>query len=299
MQIINDEKELYTYYADQILQQTRIVISVNEVAEEKRDAIASGIKELLAAEIIRHAYDELRARGVSEQLLDGPTLRTSLKGLPLSERDRTALEAQTRRLAVELRRQQDDGGGTDNGDQQRSPEQTPTRTIHQALEGGGCICAASWGYGTFLSLASLNPLPTPPPGRNFLIIAIALHVDNIWGATPTGDLLRLIVEPGAAFGLGPNEMLVGLASEVDWAKEIWAWNLCRGRIASVQQNGRNDVASYMLLNNGCNGAHTIVFSKPQFFGVWADVNHLDLSLFWTLFGGKRLTFTWVAQGDFP
>ncbi len=90
-------------------------------------------------------------------------------------------------------------------------------------------------------------------------------------------------------------MLVGLATEVDWAKEIYAWNFCLGKIASVHQNQRNPTPSYMMLQKGCGGTDTIVFTKPQFWGVWADVGGFDYHLFWPLFGGKRLTFTWLLD----
>jgi hypothetical protein len=33
------------------------------------------------------------------------------------------------------------------------------------------------------------------------------------------DVLRLDVKDGASFGLGPNQMLLCLATEVDWAKD--------------------------------------------------------------------------------
>ena len=108
-------------------------------------------------------------------------------------------------------------------------------------------------------------------------------------------MLRLVIEPGAQFGLRAGQMLVGLATTVSWAKEIYAWNLCRGKLASVHQDSANSVPSYMLLEQGCEGADTIIFTKPQFGGVWADVSNFDFIQFWSKFSGMRLTFTWIAD----
>ncbi len=146
-----------------------------------------------------------------------------------------------------------------------------------------------------MPLSGLNPLPSPAAGSNFITLAIILFVNNIWGKTFSGDLLKLQVDPGAPFGIASDEMQVGLATQVSWAKEIYAWNASRGKLASVKQNGPNLTPSFMLLKQGCDGAQTIVFTKPQRFGVWADVANFDPALFWTVFGGRRLTFTWLTD----
>ena len=311
LNIIEDEKQFYREYIKQLREQTKVAISIHGISDEHRIEIENGLREFLAAEVIKQAHDELRARGVSEEFLDKGDFRSSLKGLPLPEKDRRILEAKVRQLALRMRLPRDggDGGGNgpDPGDGVEPPRRAwrpPSGTISQTLGDESCICVAPRGNPGFLenppghenSLSGVNPLPALPAGKDFMNIFVLL-----WGWTPTlfsgpyygpvGALL-LRVEPGAPFGIGPSQMQVGLASEVQWAKEIFAWNLCEGKLASVQQNGPNSTPRFMLLTNECHGADTIVFAKPQLGGVWGDVANFEVTLFWTVFGGRRLTFTW-------
>jgi hypothetical protein len=147
--------------------------------------------------------------------------------------------------------------------------------------------------GTTISLSGVRTalVTTPPP----VTLAVILQIVNFWGRVNSGDFLSLKVELGASFGIAPNQMQVGLASAVGWAKEIYAWNLCMGKLASVHQDGPNPTPSFMMLMNECGGADTIVFTKPQLGGVWADVSNFNPSEFWSVFGGMRLTFTWVGD----
>jgi len=246
--------------------------------------------------MVRGAYERLRARGVSNDVLDETGLRSSLDGMPLPEADRTILEAKIRLLARRMRRPQDGAEGSADpgeGSGGSPPKTPPSGVIHQAshVSGDICICMASRMPGTTQSLAGFNP-PLTTPG-NPRPIGVFFQVDTILGRLASGDGLRLIVEDGAP--LGANQMLVGLASAVAWAKEIYSWNLCRGRLASVHQSGPNMTPSFMLLERGCDGAHTLVFTKPQLGGIWADVANFDPSLFWSVFGGRRLTFTWMVD----
>jgi hypothetical protein len=304
LRVTTDEKGFYEEYRNLLSEQSKIAVSIHDVPDEDRVQIENALQELLAAEVIKQAHDQLRARGVSDEFLDESNLRSSLSGLPLSESDRSILEAKVRLLARRMRQHQQDprylqieGGGYEDGTERPPPKRPPLGTIQQASFAPGhiCICMATGVPGTVQSLSGNNPLPAPPPGRNFLTIAVFLTVNTILGPRFSGDTLRLIVEPGAPFGIGPSEMQVGLASTVTWAKEIYAWNLCRGKVASVSQSGPNTTPSFMLLTRGCNGADTIVFTKPQFLGIWADVANFDFTLFWTVFGGRRLTFTWLTD----
>lgn len=305
LDIIGHERELYRFYTDQLREQSRIAISISDAPEEDRLQIENGIQELFTAEAIKLAHDQLRARGVSNDFLDESGLRSSLEGLPLPGRDHSILEAKVRLLARTMMLPRDGDGGIDVGDGEdpgddpgrRPHKRSPLGTIKQASHQSGhtCICMATGIPGTTQSLSGVNPLPSPPAGQTSITIAVFLFVSTIFGSKFSGDALRLVVEPGAGFGVGPGQMLVGLATTVNWAKEIYAWNLCRGKLASVHQSGPNTTPSFMLLTRGCDGADTIIFTKPQFGGVWADVANFDFTLFWTVFGGRRLTFTWITD----
>lgn len=111
------------------------------------------------------------------------------------------------------------------------------------------------------------------------------------------DAARLLLQDGSTFDppIPKNQMLVGLANDTDWAKEIWAENLCSGRLGSVQQDGTNSVPRRMLLQQpDCTeGADTVVFRKPGFLGIWEDVAHFPPELFWQAFGGTCGDYTWV------
>jgi hypothetical protein len=94
-----------------------------------------------------------------------------------------------------------------------------------------------------------------------------------------------------------NQALIGLANQTDWAKEIWVENLCAGRTASVFQSGTNSAPNRMRLDQAeCwQGADTIVFRKPGFWGIWHDVGHFPPGLFWQAFGGTWADFSWVVD----
>jgi hypothetical protein len=95
----------------------------------------------------------------------------------------------------------------------------------------------------------------------------------------------------------PDQVLIRLANATDWAKEIWAFNLCSGRLGSVFQEDPNSTPRSMLLSRAScrEGADSIVFRKPGFFGIWHDVGHFDSGSFWSTFGGTVATFTWTVD----
>jgi len=308
VRVVRDDRELYAEYTHLLGDQAQLPITVKEgegLSDRDMEQIEQALRGLLAAELVKQGHDQLRASGVSEELLDERDLRSSLDGVPLPERDQRILEAKVRHLARQMMPPREpNGGGPDGPDGGDGDEEPPTRrpvrrwgSIMQASHDPGhvCICLATGIPGTTQSLSSVNPLPAPPPGTNVVIIAVALSVINVTGPTFSGDTLRLTVEPGAQFGIGSGQMQVGLASAVSWAKEIYAWNLCRGRLATLHQPGPSTTPTFMTLTRDCDGADTIVFRKPQFGGVWADVGNFDFTLFWTVFNGRRLTFTWLTD----
>jgi hypothetical protein len=117
------------------------------------------------------------------------------------------------------------------------------------------------------------------------------------------NMARVIVADGATFSppVSMTEALIGLANATSWDKEIWADNLCSGRIGSVFQAGTNATARRMLLQQAVcrEGADTVVFRKPGFFGIWHDVGHFPPGSgpggFWRFFGGTVADFTWVVD----
>jgi hypothetical protein len=129
----------------------------------------------------------------------------------------------------------------------------------------------------------------PPGGRSFWRIGV------LFDSAPFNEG-RLIVRDGSTFNppVRKDQALVGLANATDWAKEIWADNLCSGRIGSVFQEGTNATPRRMLLDRAVcrEGADTIVFRKPGFFGIWHDVGHFASERFWEAFGGTWGDYTW-------
>jgi hypothetical protein len=298
--VVKDDKEFYAQYRNALREQSRLAISIHNIPRRRGDRIQSAIQDLFSAEVIRLAHDTLQARGVSESVLSETRLRSSLDGASLPAKDRRILEAKIRQLARQTMvpgRRANGGRDPEDPDGDTKPptkQHTDSGTIQQASHTAGqtCICMATGVPGETQDLSGLNPLPAPPAGQNFLTIGV-VFTHPVYGVIT--DTLRLTIEDGAPFGLGASDMLVGLASEVDWAKEIVSWNLSRGRLASVFQAQTNASPNFMQLKRECNGADTILFNKPGFLGVWGTRANFDFQLFWTVFGGKRLTFTWVTD----
>ncbi len=107
------------------------------------------------------------------------------------------------------------------------------------------------------------------------------------------DVIRwdVAVEPA----LGPSEAMIGLASKVAWAKELVTFNYCCGRGVTVHQSGYSADPRYIRIQPGCDGTHTILFRKPKAFGWWWDMYWFDPGRFWEFFGGRWMTFTWLAD----
>lgn len=96
--------------------------------------------------------------------------------------------------------------------------------------------------------------------------------------------------------LGPNEMIVGLRIDTDWAKEIEGYNFCYGRQSAVFQGQPSGVPTEMLIRKpGCGSGYvdTIHFRRPGFLGIWGAVAYPNPDNFWAAAGGYRLTFRWL------
>lgn len=299
LSVVENEKEFYAQYRNTLREQSRLPISIHNVSDQPGDPIQDAVQNLFSAEVIKLAHDTLRTRGINEDLLDETDLRSSLDKTSLPAEDRRILEAKIRQLArqtVPPRRRANGGADPEDpdGDTRPPARHAELGRIQQASHTAGhtCICMATGVPGFTQDLSGLNPLPAPPAGQNFVTIAVIL-VHPLWGNVMAA--LELKIEDGVPFGLGSSDMLVGLASKVDWAKEIVSWNLCRGQLASVFQAQASGSPNFMQLERGCDGADTILFRMPSFFGIWGTVGNFDFQLFWTVFGGKRLTFTWIAD----
>jgi hypothetical protein len=109
------------------------------------------------------------------------------------------------------------------------------------------------------------------------------------------DNIRIRVEEDPS--LSGCQMQVGLASEVNWEKEIVGWHLCNGQVSSVTTKDANKGPNYMLLDKEvCDvGAATIILRKAKFLGVMTSMYVLDLTTIWPYFGGKKVTFTWAQD----
>lgn len=299
-----DEKEIFTQYTNLLAEQRRVAISVNGFPEEQQSAIEAAINEMVKGETIRLAHDRLRAAGVNERFLVNPAEHASLEGLSLNERDRLRLEAKIRQLVMRLNEPNLDKYDVEpdpgKGRPQRPHTDGGTGTVPQSLEGDDfCICVTGLMSmpGTEQYWGTIDPVPAPPSGKQYIRLLIALWIDTISGHIFSGDTLVLDIEDGAQYGLGSDDMQVGLSvwGTISWPKEIYAWHPCRGRIAAVTKTPGSFNPTYLLLKHSCDGADTIVFTKPQFLGIWADVGHYRISRFWRQFGGKRLTFTWITE----
>jgi hypothetical protein len=286
--IAENEAEIYRGYGSHLMKlpPATVTFSGLDLPVEEQRRISTAIRELLTAETIRREHALLRSQGVDGKLMDDGGLRTSLDDLGLPPEISKELAAKVRMLVPQPRPPKEGDGSTSR---QRLPLPDQVLSAEQPLN-AGCIKMATGVPGTTQSLSALKPLTQLPA-----TIAVLLMVNDIFGPVWSGDALRLRVESGSQFGIRPDQIQVGLASSVGWAKEIYAWSLVFGKLASVHQNGPNQTPSFMLLEKGCTGADTIVFTKPQFAGVWADVANFDVADFWTVFAGTKMTFIWIRD----
>jgi hypothetical protein len=285
--VIQDERDFYEKYMNHLREQTKLKFAIHGVPDEDKTQIEDALQELLTAEVINLERENLRARGVSDEFLNASDVRPTLPELPLPEKERTVLDAKIRRVARQLTSSRQAGGGPEEAGTERPPPAQPLVQFSHAWQSHDtmddtCICASTFP-GSYNSLSPLIPFPPNPPGRNYVIIACFLY------GLPRMNMLYLRVEPS---WVGPERMEVGLASEVEWHREIRAWHLCKETVASVQQPRPSNSPRVMILSKGCYGPHTLVFSD----GFW-NFSYLDDSQFWRVFGGKRLTFYWV-EGPF-
>jgi hypothetical protein len=256
----------------------RFELRTSGLDSEAAEAVRSRVVDLVQAwnnspraTEIRHESEEDGGKGDGGNG-DGP-IRVGLMG-PADPADRRDLERQVRAIVAEETR----------GDRAAS---------------AGCVCygylpaqelrvrpeESSWYDSAGVWQPELN-------GRPDWLVAVFLDVQG-WNAA------ALHVWDGSALSppVPRNQVLLGLANGTSWPKEIWADNLCSGRVASVYQETTNPIFRRMLLDapDCYAGVDTVVFRKPGLFGIWHEVCHFEPNDFWRAFGGTRCDFVWVKD----
>jgi hypothetical protein len=165
----------------------------------------------------------------------------------------------------------------------------PCVCVHVGLGGdriGGWFATPPW-----FASGAWTP-PPPATGRDFWRVGVLLD-----SAPFNTGVFTLRDGATANPPLARTETLIGLTNATSWAKQIWATNLCSGRVKSVFQRGTNAIAHQMpLIRLSCRqGIDTLEFSKPGFFGAWHDVGHIPPEEFWKHFGGTWAIFDWQVD----
>jgi hypothetical protein len=101
--VIENEREFYEKYTNHLREQTNLEVFIDNVPDEDETKIKEAVRELLVAEVVKLAHEKFRTSGVSDELLKDSRkdLRTTLRELPLPEKDQRIVEAKVRRLARE------------------------------------------------------------------------------------------------------------------------------------------------------------------------------------------------------
>lgn len=143
---------------------------------------------------------------------------------------------------------------------------------------------------------------------------IPLHISLIDALALNAGDLRLVVAPPSQedllvmriiqSSLPKNQVEVGLKSsaEVNWRKELSAWNFCKqSKINMVfTEDSERGPYGFKIEKSECKiGADTVVLSKGKFLNKIDDYYHLDPANLWNVLGGKRVFFTWVMDNGVP
>ena len=156
---------------------------------------------------------------------------------------------------------------------------------------------------------------TGPPGLAYPMLDWRLIDDGklpqTYGWAFTEDAFEVRVEDGTSMNLAANEMQITLVTRLTSQKEIIGWNSFFGYMSSktLATPGPFDGGiiyppdwdgtwrlSMRISKTTCSAtANTIVFVKAKALGILWPVYHLDPNNFWTLWGGKSVTITWLAD----
>jgi hypothetical protein len=194
------------------------------------------------------------------------------------------------------------GGGGDGGDGGGGGGGAPPgggATVGITPSGITNVCATAPPGGTELSLfdpppwkpgVDLSGWQGPRPGVDDWDITVFLDDAPF-------NIAHLLLESGGPMGLSRDQILLGLANETDWEKEIWTWNRCDGRALGVRRAGQIQAPQSIILNRRQGReTSTLVFRKPGFLGEWQDIGHFAPGdPFWNNFGQTIATFTWIVD----
>jgi hypothetical protein len=115
----------------------------------------------------------------------------------------------------------------------------------------------------------------------------------------SNDTAMVTVASGAPFALTPGQVLVRFGTQTAWDKELVAREFCGlGDIGRLFAPGGRTNPGSLLINRsfpGSPGADTLVFRKPGFLGWWIDSASFTVSSFWSAFGGRAITITWLSD----
>jgi hypothetical protein len=117
------------------------------------------------------------------------------------------------------------------------------------------------------------------------------------------DVLEVTVEEDPTLHFSSCNMRVVLKSDpsVTWAKSIVGWNyFTNSPVGEVKTSGSDHGPHEMIVSHGrCSaGAHTLLLRKSRtIFNVMTGLYTLYSDDLWTYWGGKKVTFTWLADDD--
>jgi hypothetical protein len=156
-----------------------------------------------------------------------------------------------------------------------------------SAEGASAMACVATSPGDFLSISTeIRDLVANPPADIDPNLPITILV-----LPPSGDVLTLEVFPSTSPALPPNEVRVGLATAVDWAKQIVAWTVCPPHHHQYVRRDSRGLARWMTVTRAEN-IDLLVFRKPKIFGIWFDIFHFAMPQFIDVFGGRFTRFTW-------
>jgi hypothetical protein len=160
--------------------------------------------------------------------------------------------------------------------------------------GGPAIAAAQ---GT--TVCAFSP-PGPAVNANTPLMTFPSATGSVqlfrWGSN---DVISVAVSATSPVPLTSGQVLVRFGTLTGWDKEVVAHEFCGlgdvGRLFA--RGGTTNPASLLLSRSfpGSPGADTLIFRKPGFLGWWIDSAHFGVSSFWSAFGGRAITISWLSD----
>jgi hypothetical protein len=321
-----------------------ISLSVPGLSPDDNNQIKSQIRNIIQAEIEKIEPSQITENTIKEPTNLENKINISLDGLGLPAENTRQIESRVQEfMSTKLKTdsqkflmQSGEGtGGVGAAGAAAPAVPLPWPTIYSppvqkyqcppyTPSAGNCICATSGVPGATQSgfskglqyvFSHPGPLPLNVPGSPFTYWVVGFYFTDSLGARE--DTARMLIYDYRG-GLPRDQMWVGLRLLDDsrpvqqggtgfhtaWGKEIIAWNLCKGRVASIHVEGKctpgphtpGCAPVWMHLCRGCDQTDTLVFNKPKTFGRWELMYNLPFDVFWDLLGGYAILFDWVWDG---